>query len=451
MQNHEFTECRETVSFKDRIVRNALMLKLASVALLVALFLIPLTMVRDQIAQRDMYQEQAKAEIAKAASGAQTLTGPILAIRYRMKAPVFRDMSTGEIVNRPAQQMEEQIAFVPARTLEINGNADVEQRYRGIYRARLFHLDLNIKGAFSLPANLVPGVGEKDEIAEAHAVMLFSVSDSHGMDANPDVLIDQSQMRFEASKGKRFGNTLPGNQLEIDLGELTPGKERNIDFSFPLKLSGTETMSIAPTAENNIVQLQSNWGHPSFHGRFLPRTRQIERDGFNAKWEISQLARDMGRTLQLGGEEILGVDFMEPVDVYQQSDRAVKYGLLFIVLTFAAFFLSEILRRRPMHIMQYLLVGLALTIFFLLLVALSEQLLFHVAYIAAAAACICLIAFYLAGVFGSWRPAFAFGSGLAGLYAMLYVILQLEDKALLMGSLLLFAVLAALMASTRRL
>jgi inner membrane protein len=218
----------------------------------------------------------------------------------------------------------------------------------------------------------------------------------------------------------------------------------------PLKLTGTEALSIAPTAENNSVHLQSDWEHPSFQGRFLPRTRQVAHDGFSAQWEVSGLARNLDDTLKKQGQEALSIAFMEPVNIYLQSERAVKYGSLFVVLTFAAFFLGEILRRRPMHILQYLLVGLALAVFFLLLIALSEHLPFLTSYLAAAAACIGLIALSLAGVFGAWRPAFAFGSGLAGLYAMIYVILQLEDQALLMGSLLLFAVLAAVMLGTRR-
>ena len=453
MENHEFAGDQKPRSFRDKIAHSTLMFKLAGVGLLVALLLIPLAMIQDQIAQRAMHQKQAKEEIARAATGAQTLTGPVLAIRYQMKAPVesYRDMSTGQILTRSTQPMEKYTAFIPAKTLEIRGSADVEQRYRGIYRARLFHLDLKVKGTFNLPANLAPVTEEKDEISEAHAVMLFSVSDAHGMNSSPEVLVDQRPAPFGTPKDKRFDNILPGNPLEVDLGAWTPGEARTIDFSFPLRLTGTENLSIAPTAENNVVQLQSNWKHPSFRGRFLPRTRQIERDGFNAQWEISQLARNLEKTLQPRSEEVLGGYFMEPVDVYRQSERAVKYGKLFIVLTFATFFLGEILRRRPMHVMQYLLVGLALTIFFLLLVALSEHLPFLAAYIAAAGGCISLIAFYLAGVFGSWRPASAFGGGLAGLYAMLYVILQLEDKALLTGSLLLFAVLAAIMTSTRRL
>jgi inner membrane protein len=237
----------------------------------------------------------------------------------------------------------------------------------------------------------------------------------------------------------------------MDLGELSSGTARSISFSFPLKLTGTSSFGIAPTAENNTVQLESNWQHPSFRGRFLPRTRQVERDGFTAQWEVSQLARNLENALDPRGNEVLGVNFMDPINIYLQSERALKYGSLFIVLTFAAFFLCEITLRRPVHIMQYLLVGLALTIFFLLLVALSEHLPFLLAYLASAVACISLITFYLAGMFVSRRMAFSFGAYLAGLYAMIYAILQLEDIALLMGSLLLFVMLAAMMLCTRRL
>ncbi|MDR2261771.1 MAG: cell envelope integrity protein CreD [Azoarcus sp.] len=452
MENHEVTEDGETRVFWRKKLYGTLTSRLVSVALLVALLLAPLAMIQKQIAQRATYQAQAEAEIARTAAGPQTLLGPVLAIRYRMKTPGerYRNMNTGEVLTRPAPLTEERIAFVPARTLAIRGRADVEQRYRGIYPARLFHLDLNIEGSFSLPAELLPAAVDKGEIAEARAVMLFGLSSPRGMNAAPEVLVDQHPLRFAVSRDKRFDAILPGARLEVDIGELLPGKARGIDFAFPLKLTGATAFSIAPTAENNVVHLQSNWAHPSFQGRFLPHTRHIERSGFDAQWEISYLARDIERALQPDSGEVLGVEFMQPVDVYRQSERAAKYGSLFIVLTFAAFFLGEVLSRRPMHLMQYLLVGLALTIFFLLLVALSEQLPFLQAYIAAATACVGLIVFYLAGVFASWRLASAFGCGLAGLYAMLYVILQLEEKSLLMGSLLLFAVLAAIMTSTRR-
>ncbi|MDR2452203.1 MAG: cell envelope integrity protein CreD, partial [Candidatus Accumulibacter sp.] len=418
--------------------------KLAAVALLAMLLLIPLGMIQDQIAQRGRYQKRVTEEIAGTAAGRQTWIGPLLAIRYRTQSTErFRDTNTGEIVSRE----NEQIAFVPARTLAIEGRADVERRYRGIYQARLFHLDLMADGEFSVPAEIVEGAGE---IVEAHAVMLLGISDLRGVDAEPEALIDQRSLRFSTPKDKRFDAILPGSRLELDLGALTPGEARRIRFSLPLRLTGTESFSLAPTAENNSLRLQSGWRHPSFQGRFLPRSREVSDDGFGALWEVSQLARDLKKTLDPHTSEVLSVAFLDPVNIYLQSERAVKYGSLFIALTFAAFFLGEVLRRRPMHILQYLLVGLSLAIFFLLLIALSEHLPFLSAYLVSAGACIGLIVFYLAGAFDAWRPAFAFGAGLTGLYAMLYVILQLEDKALLMGSLLLFAALAAIMLGTRR-
>jgi inner membrane protein len=436
MENQDLEKRAKTRSFGETVVNTRHVGKFVAVLLLAMLLLIPLGMIQEQITRRGGYQRQVTAEIANTAAGRQTLTGPLLAIRYR----------TQSVENR-SQHENEQVAFLPARTLAIKGRADVERRYRGIYQARLFHLDLMVEGEFSLPAEMVEGAGE---IVEAYAVMLLGISDPRGMDAEPEVLIDQRPMRFSTPKDKRFDAVLPGSRLELDLGALIPGEARDIRFSVPLKLTGTESFALAPTAESNSFQLQSNWRHPSFQGRFLPRSREVDDKGFAAQWEVSQLARDLKRTLDPRSGEVLSVAFMDPVNIYLQSERAVKYGSLFIALTFAAFFLGEILRRRPMHIMQYLLVGLSLAIFFLLLIALSEHLPFLSAYLVSAGACIGLIVLYLAGAFGAWRPAFAFGAGLAGLYAMLYVILQLEDKALLMGSLLLFAALAAIMLGTRR-
>ena len=424
--------------------------KFAAVTLLAFLLLIPLSMVEEQISDRGYYQRRVTEEISNTAAGAQTLIGPVLAISYRIKPPAetFRDEKTRKIVTRQAKEIT-RLAYLPAQTLTIDGQADVERRYRGIYEARLFHLNLKLEGHFKLPADLDANIASLGKLIEAHAVMLLGLSDARGMDTDPEVIVDQRPMHFSAPKNAFFDDIISGSRLELDLGAVTFGKEHIIDFSIPLKLTGTEKFSIAPTAENNSVRLQSTWQHPSFHGRFLPRSHKIDDKGFTAQWEISQLARDLKNALDPESGEAMRVDFINPVNIYLQSERSVKYGSLFIVMTFAAFFLGEILRRQPMHIMQYLLVGLSLAIFFLLLVALSEQLPFLHAYLVSAVACIGLIVSYLAGIF-CWRMAFAFGGGLAGLYAMLYAILQLEDKALLMGSLLLFAALTAVMMFTRR-
>jgi inner membrane protein len=414
--------------------------KLVGMFVVIVVLLIALGLIKDQISSREHYQTQVTTEIANSAAAGQTVVGPILAIHYKTSG-INPETGTPD-------RIHEYVVYVPARKLNIRGHSSVERRYRGIYQARLFHLDADVEGSFEVDANVLD-IPNGHSFVAGSAALLFGITDLRGLDADPEVLVDGKPLHFMTPTDKRFENIIAGNRLEIELGAWQFGQARNIAFSFPLKLTGTEALSIAPTAGNNVIQLDSDWKHPSFAGRFLPRKRAIDEKGFSAEWEISQLARNLENALKDRGE-VLSIGFMDPVNVYLQAERAVKYGILFVVLTFAAFFVNEILRRRPMHLMQYLLVGLALAIFFLLLVALSEQLSFALAYLVSAVACVGLIVGYLAGVFASWRLAWGFGAGLASLYGMLFAILQLEDRALLMGSLLLFAALAATMLSTRR-
>ena len=422
--------------------------KFVGVLFLIVCLLIPLGFIESQISSRQSYQYQVTAEIASSSASSQTVTGPILAIHYRTKTPEksYLDAESGKMLTRAAS-ISEHIEYIPARKLAIQGVTRVERRYRGIYQARLFFLDAGVEGAFEASADMIK-IPDGNEFVDANASILFGLSDLRGLSSDPDVLVDGKPLHFKTPKDKRFATVMSDNRLEIDLGAWTPGDARTLTFAFPLKLVGTEDLSISPTAENNIIELTSDWKHPSFGGRFLPRERTVNETGFTARWEISQLARNLENALK-GSGEVLRIGFIDPVNIYLQAERAVKYGSLFIILTFAAFFIGEVLRRCPMHIMQYALVGLSLAIFFLLLIALSEHLSFALAYLAGAIACIGLIAVYLAGVFNSWRMASIFGGGLAVLYGMLFGILQLEDMALLMGSLLLFAALAAAMFSTR--
>jgi inner membrane protein len=206
------------------------------------------------------------------------------------------------------------------------------------------------------------------------------------------------------------------------------------------------------------VRLASAWPHPSFRGRFLPDKRTLGPDGFRAEWRLSEFATGIDqplRALAEGSESGLsghafGVSFIEPIDAYAMSGRAVKYGMLFVLLTFVGFVLFEVLRRLGIHPVQYGLVGAAVSIFFLLLLSLSEHVPFAIAYVIAAAACLGLIAYYASHVLGSAGRALGFVTGLAALYGMLYVVLVSEDFALLLGTLVLFAVLAFVMISTRR-
>jgi inner membrane protein len=246
--------------------------------------------------------------------------------------------------------------------------------------------------------------------------------------------------------------------MHAPLPTLRAGPAQALAFEFTMELAGSEALAIAPLAHDTTVALRADWPHPSFHGVFLPARHELGPGGFSAQWQISRHAAQGAERLaacgaapcvQLGAQA-LEVSFIEPAGLYQRLERASKYGFLFIGLTFAAFFLLELLRRLPIHPLQYALVGLALAMFFLLLTALSEHLAFALAYLAATLACAGLVAVYAAHLLRSARAGLAFGGALGALYGVLYVLLSAEDYALLGGAMLLFALLAAAMIGTRR-
>jgi inner membrane protein len=230
-------------------------------------------------------------------------------------------------------------------------------------------------------------------------------------------------------------------------------------LAMKLELAGMDRLDVVPAADDAEIVLRSPWPHPSFVGRFLPETRTVSDRGFEALWRVTGLATNIRDAFQRCGEgkceeyaaSAFGVSLMPGVDVYQQSYRAVHYGLLFVVLTFALFFLYEVLAGLRVHPIQYALVGFALTAFYVLLIALAEHIAFGWAYLAAAAACVLLIGVYVRCVLGSFGRAAAMSALMCSLYGSLYMVLGSEDYALLMGALLLFAVLAAFMLATRRL
>lgn len=422
-----------------------LLYKIVAIVGMSLLLLVPLALIEGQIRERSQRQHEVQQNIAESSAGAQTLIGPIVVLRYRERVQETRLAPETGKISKIAQVVEYNRVVIP-ESLTIDGEAKVETRQRGIYQARLFHLDSQVAGRFRFNA---PTADADGELLDVQATLVVGLADPRGVDSDPEVTINGQRYRF--ASGKQDGDLLALPQLTVALGKFEPGKAYDLAVNFPLRLTGTARLAIAPVGESNRVQIKSPWPHPNFGGRFLPRERSVGADGFIASWEISHLARNFDNALKPNSGEALTIDFINPVNVYLQSERAVKYGVLFIVLTFAGFFLTEILRRAPIHPLQYLLVGLALAIFFLLLIAFSEHMPFATAYGIAAAACIGLIAWYLAGALGGWRQGAAFGAGLTGLYGVLFGVLRSEDNALLMGSLLLFAALGATMLATRRL
>lgn len=424
--------------------RNPLFYKISVIGLLALLLLLPLGMIESKIGERQMLQQQVQQDIARSASGPQTLTGPYLVIRYKLRET--RTIKDEHGLERSVSEFVSHEAVVMPHTLKIDGNADVETRSRGIYQARLFNLHSTVSGDFVVPRGYGTDKPAADMIPQG-AWFVMNVSDSRGIHNVPLLTLDGQKLEFSPG----CIGSLPGNGMHVALQALQPEQSYSFHFEFPLELQGMSTLAMVPSGDTTEMSLKSSWPHPSFGGSFLPRVRNVDDKGFSAQWLVSNLARN-GTASDVAGRqvaEVFTVDFINPVNVYLLSQRAVKYGVMFVVLVFTSFFMFEMMSRLRIHPLQYLLVGLAMAMFFLLIISLSEHIPFLYAYLASGAACVLLIGVYLAGMLKGWRPALFFSGGIALLYAVLYVVLQSEDNALLMGTLLMFVALAAVMLLTR--
>jgi inner membrane protein len=437
-------------------MKHVLFWKGLAVAGLALLLIVPLMMIEGQISARKQRETEVETNIAQSSAGHQQITGPLLVLDYRETvAEWVRDEKSGELLNDPntgrhftRDVQRDRTCILVAKTLVTDGEIHVEERHRGLYKAQLFHLNANLKGRFDVPANLgLPA--NHGPITLGHARLVVAVSDLRGVQNRPHLTWDGQDREFDP------GPTCNafGRGLVVDLGPVASLQPRSYSMEIPsLQVLGTQEISVAPIADDNQIKLRSDWANPSFGGRFLPTRHQIGDKGFEAQWQISSLARNLDQILATEtSAEVFKIEFVEPVNIYLQSERAVKYGFLFVGLVFAGFFFFEMLKRLPIHPMQYFLVGLSLALFFLLLISLSEHIPFLAAYGAASVASIVLLGFYLSSVLEGWAMSLAFSGGLTLLYGVLYGLLASEDNALLMGALLLFAALAGTMMATRKL
>jgi inner membrane protein len=317
-------------------------------------------------------------------------------------------------------------------TLDMKGEIVPDTRRLGLFEVRVYRWHATLSATFDAPLPQ-PAAGITRTYGTPY--LLFGVSDVRGLVGTPSLRVNGQSLRFEPGT-RHYAQTISGVSATLPAITAEPMPASSVEMEFVL--AGTRSLSFLPT-ERKV--------HPQDRG-------------FEARWDISSLASQaQGQIQRLGkaevGVEQVGVErlmiaLVDPVDVYTQTDRASKYGLLFVLLTFVGFALFELIKRLPIHPLQYLLVGLALAIFFLLLLSLSEHIAFWKAYLASAAACIGLQFVYLSGVLGSWARAAGFAAMLTALYGVLYTLLVSEDNALLMGSLLLFAILGAIMWITRK-
>lgn len=435
-----------------------LLFKTMMVVGLTLIIYIPLVMIQSTISERMRFRSDAVRSIATDSVNAQTVIGPVLVIPYTDEYEETEEIGDAKTPRtRTVQRKVEKRLMVFPNDLRIKGALETDHRYRGIHKVLVYSGQLMLAGDFSLPdrSALTPEKPHSRLTLSAPFIAL-AVEDVRGIRNIPAVTWNGKQIEFQ--QGSRLASLKNGMHAVLEPVDLK--EKTNAAFSFDLGLDGIERLQFAPVAKNNEVTLESKWPHPQFGGRFLPapKSRTVDGNGFSATWNISSLATSIQHQLAtdslapsaVANLDYFGVSFIEPINIYSQAERAVKYGLLFVALTFAAFFLFELLKQLPIHPVQYVLVGLALALFFLLLVSLSEHLRFLHAYLIASSACILLIGFYLSYVLRSWKRGLGFGLALTLLYGVLYGLLRSENNALVMGSILLFAVLAAAMVATRK-
>jgi inner membrane protein len=426
-------------------VAHSLWSKALALALVALALVVALDRISALVAEREGRLREAEAGVAASLATQQELIGPVLQRRCE-------ETWTVELVDgkerKPVMQRREFDLVATPKTLGLDGTATIEARRRGLYKVNGYVLKATLIASWASLQGLQPRAEQPRSVLSCGEPVLFvGVGDARGL--RSVTVTQRSGIALPVLAGTPRDKMPKGFQVA-----LTPQQWADGAFSadIELELVGTRRLAIAPVAEQTQVRLRSDWPHPSFHGRFLPNEREVGDNGFSATWRISALATSAPHDVRSQRPQVenFAVDFIDPINAYSLADRATKYGVLFIGLTFLGVALTEVMRRARVHPVQYLLVGSALAIFFLLLVSLSEHMAFVWAYASAAAACTGLLAFYGTHVLGGWRAGLAFGAAVAALYGVLYQLLQQEQTALVLGSGLLFVVLAAVMVLTRR-
>ncbi|WP_431824759.1 cell envelope integrity protein CreD [Burkholderia sp. F1] len=434
-------------------MNRVLLFKSLITACLVLLILIPLHLVSNIVQERASYREDALRSIWSSYAGPQTMTGPILVVPYTEVTRVRTEAAPGQPASERLQTQAKRLLVFP-KTLSVKGGLATSVRYRGIHKALVYDLQSRWEGTLALPdlKQLQQSAGHVS-FAIGNPYLAFGISDIRGLMAQPVLVFGGKRLSME--QGAQLASLRQGVHADVDLGAFAAASSGNVvPFSIELPLLGAQSVAFAPIADQNDFSLKSAWPHPSFDGAFLPRTRTVDAGGFVSAWSLTSFNTKVREQIAADNEgdafEAASVSLIEPVNVYLEAERATKYGALFVMLTFASFFMFELVKRLRIHPIQYLLVGLSLALFFLLLLSLSEHIAFGYAYLAASGACIGLLGFYLSFVLHSAKRGAAFTGLLAMLYAALYGLLLSEDNALMLGSLLLFAILAGIMTLTRR-
>ncbi|MBL7745447.1 MAG: cell envelope integrity protein CreD [Chitinophagaceae bacterium] len=435
--------------------KSKLLIKGLMIGVLVLLLLIPAFFVQDLIREREARQKEAVVEVSSKWAGRQNITGPVLVIPYN-------ENTTGS--DGKPLIVRHQAYFLPDK-LDIRAEVKPEKRYRGIYQVMLYSSTINISGKFS-PVQLEKLKLQPSDLLWSDAYISMGVSDAKGL--NNEIQVKWNDLLIglnPASSGHTSLGELFTAPIQLTAGDIA----KDISFSSTLNLNGSEQLLFTPIGKETTAEMRSSWPDPSFTGSQLPLNSDITKNGFTARWknlshtrkfpqQWTDNAYTVGRTSSYNGmdtmnslsSEAFGAGLFVPVSGYQKTMRSVKYAILCILLTFAAFFIIETVNKRSVHPFQYALIGLALILFYTLLLSFSEYTGFNMAYIIASVATTGLIAWFVKGLLQSSRLTSVLSVILVLMYSYIFTILQLQDYSLLLGSIGLFLTLAVIMHFSKR-
>lgn len=430
------------------VLARSLGVKFFVLGALVFILSMPLLAVWGLVQDREANFRHATAEIGRQWGGNQTFAGPLLEVPVTITRPPRGDEDKPTVVNR---------RFVLAPdSLTLDGTVGTETRKRGIHEAVVYQSALTGRAVFSPPD--LTALGETDPITVdwSRARVIAGLSDLKGIESLT-LTVDGREVRaIDPGLDEIYNTGFAGFGAPAGLRAPFSGEAQTLTVDLDLKLKGSQEIRFAPAGDDTTVSLTSAWPHPSFSGTFLPQARDVSDSGFKADWSVPKLARAIphvafagGHTFSRYADNAFGVRFYQPIDFYKQVERAVKYGVLFVSMAFLVIFVIEVLSKGRMHLVHYAMTGMMIVVFYTMLLALAEFIGFTAAYALAAGATGTVIAGFVSSLFaGRTWTVVAFG-GFVGLYGFLYVVLQLAEAALLVGSVTGFVILSILMFATR--
>jgi inner membrane protein len=427
-------------------LKESVTVKLMFIGMLILLLIIPSTMIDSLINERAMRHADMEKDVSDKWSASQLIQGPVLVIPY--KRP-YKD-TTNKLLTK---QSVDNIYVLPEQ-LHIKGEVISETLHRGMYETVVYNTHLKVSGNFK--AEIAKLGIQPDQLLLTQARLTFSISDLKGLKTNPIIHAGGSSAQTEPVFNEKglFNN---GLQAGINLTAMV---DQPVSFDFDLDLKGSQELSFLHTGKTTDVELTGNWPTPSFDGRYLPDSRKIDDKGFSAHWRMLYFNRPFAQQwasddtllnkMQTHEDAIFGVKLKVAVDEYQKTMRTSKYSILIILLTFISLFLTELISKKKIHFFNYILIGAAMIIYYTLLLSFSEQIGYNLAYLIASIATIGLVSVFIASLLKTRSVSALFAGILAIFYVFIFVIIQLEDLALLIGSIALFIIIAVLMYCSRK-